>query len=785
MASRGSARPTGSAAGPARASSSTRASGSVRASGPVRSLADDLRTRTDAELAALLLIRPDLARPVPAGFAALAARATTRPSVHRAVETLDRAELTVALAAVVATEADAHGSGVVTEAAVRALADGPVAESLTRLWERGLLWRSPQGLHVVSTLVEVLGPHPAGLGISAREVQPRYAACSPPLGPDLDAVLAEASPAARAVLDTLTWGPPTGSIPASGATHDAARWLIAKGVCAPSGVGHITLVREVALHLRGGRLFREPTQAPAMAWEPTIDPGTVDRVGGAHARDLLTLVDELADRWGTDPPRVLRTGGVGVRDLAALAAGLDISPDEVNFLVELTRAAGLLGRAGSPDGIRPESWAPTADYDTWSARDASSRWATLAGAWLTNPRATHLIGATLGRGTTVGVLSPELSWPPVREIRRDVLEVLALPAAGAVAAGEEVAAVLAWLRPLRDRSTTAQVLAVTLREAQWLGVTALGSLTTAGRLLAEDASEAQLATAAASAMPDPVDHLLLQADLTAIAPGPLDGTLARFVRLVSDIESRGGATVFRISAESVRRALDSGMTADEVLDRLREASRTPVPQPLDYLVRDVARRHGQTRVGGATAYLRSDDESLLSGMLADRALASALLRRIAPTVLVSLAEPATLLDLLREGGYAPAQEAFDGSIVVSEPASRRAPASRTRTGSDPTPPTLDAILAGEVVQRLRSESWPGHASRAPARLQTGTAEIQAVLREAVAQGAAVWVGYTDSDGRSSKHLVSPWRFEGGRLYAVDADTETVFLLHRITGVAPA
>ena len=140
-----------------------------------------------------------------------------------------------------------------------------------------------------------------------------------------------------------------------------------------------------------------------------------------------------------------------------------------------------------------------------------------------------------------------------------------------------------------------------------------------------------------------------------------------------------------------------------------------MPQPLDYLVRDVARRHGQTRVGGATAYLRSDDESLLSGMLADRTLAPALLRRIAPTVLVSLAEPASLLDLLREGGYAPTQEAFDGSIVVSEPASRRAPAGRTRTGSDPAAPALDATLAGEVVQRLRSESWPGHASRAPAR----------------------------------------------------------------------
>lgn len=385
----------------------------------------------------------------------------------------------------------------------------------------------------------------------------------------------------------------------------------------------------------------------------------------------------------------------------------------------------------------------------------------------------------------MGVLSPDLSWPPVRAFRQDVLDALGAPSPGAVATPEELSAVLAWRRPLRDRRTTAQVLTVTLREAQWLGVTALGALTSAGRLLAGGVLEAELAAAAAAAMPDPVDHLLLQADLTAIAPGPLEGPLARFVRLVSDVESRGGATVLRISAESVRRALDSGMTADEVLDRLREASRTPVPQPLDYLVRDVARRHGQTRVGGATAYLRSDDESLLSGMLADRTLAPALLRRIAPTVLVSLAEPATLLDLLREGGYAPAQEAFDGSIVVSEPASRRAPAGRARTDGDPTPPALDEALAQAVVERLRSESRPGHASRAPTRMPSEPAAIQAVLRQAVSTGGSVWVGYTDSDGRSSKHLVSPWRFEGGRLYAVNGDTETVFLLHRMTGAAPA
>src|SRR3712207_8225282 len=61
----------------------------------------------------------------------------------------------------------------------------------------------------------------------------------------------------------------------------------------------------------------------------------------------------------------------------------------------------------------------------------------------------------------------------------------------------------------------------------------------------------------------------------------------------SDVESSGGATVFRVSESSVRRALDSGWSAADLHDFFARASRTPVPQALDYLVDDVARQHGR------------------------------------------------------------------------------------------------------------------------------------------------------------------------------------------------
>ncbi|MBR7513817.1 helicase-associated domain-containing protein, partial [Mycobacterium tuberculosis] len=67
----------------------------------------------------------------------------------------------------------------------------------------------------------------------------------------------------------------------------------------------------------------------------------------------------------------------------------------------------------------------------------------------------------------------------------------------------------------------------------------------------------------AAALPEPVDHVLVQADLTVVAPGPLVPELAQRIALVADVESAGAATVYRIGESSVRRALDAGLTAAE------------------------------------------------------------------------------------------------------------------------------------------------------------------------------------------------------------------------------
>jgi hypothetical protein len=481
---------------------------------------------------------------------------------------------------------------------------------------------------------------------------------------------------------------------------------------------------------------------------------------------------------------VLRTGGLAVRDLRRLSESLDVDSTRAAWLVETMLGAGLI----ADDGEIVPVWAPTPVADDWLLAPSGARWARLAAGWLTSTRAAHLAGSRLaGSSSPANALGPDLHWPPVRAMRTDVLAELAGLAPGEVATSESLLGRLRWRRPLRNPARLGDAMAAVLREAEWLGVTGRGGLSTAGRALVAGSEVDDVAAKMASQLPEPVDHVLVQADLTAVAPGPLQGDLAQLMRLTADVESRGGATVHRFTPSSVRRALDAGWTADEVLDSLRGASRTGLPQPLEYLVRDVARRHGQTRVGGATAYIRSDDESVLESLLVERALAALRLRRIAPTVLVSSADPETLLEMMRDAGYSPVQERPDGSVVVSVAARRRAATRRAPAPARSTP--VDSGYAASLVRGLRaaeeaSRNAEGEDTR-PALVPTDPAVTMAALRDAAADQHGVWIGYADMTGRTDRYLFYPTRVEGGRAWGrvADSTTERGFSVYRITGVA--
>jgi hypothetical protein len=207
---------------------------------------------------------------------------------------------------------------------------------------------------------------------------------------------------------------------------------------------------------------------------------------------------------------------------------------------------------------------------------------------------------------------------------------------------------------------------------------------------------------------------------------------------------------------------------------------------LEYLIRDVARRHGQARVGAMRAYIRCDDEATLGAMVADRELSPLQLRSIAPTILVSPVAAETVLEFLRENGFAPAAETPDGGIVVPTTGAHRTPLQRR-----PTPVTahtvddelvttmVGALRAGEeaaAYQREQVASRPG-----PHLPSTDPTTTLAVLRDAAADRQAVWIGYSDADGRIQRLLFYPDKVEGGRVHGTADGTSRTLSIHRVTG----
>jgi hypothetical protein len=292
------------------------------------------------------------------------------------------------------------------------------------------------------------------------------------------------------------------------------------------------------------------------------------------------------------------------------------------------------------------------------------------------------------------------------------------------------------------------------------------------------------------ALPEPVDYFLVQPDLTVVVPGPPTGDVARELTLAADLESTGGASVYRITEATVRRALDAGRSGSDLTALFTERSRTPVPQALSYLIDDVSRRHGLLRTGAASAYLRCDDDALLSRAVSDRNLASLGLRRIAPTVVVTTSSVSRILEVLRGAGYAPAAEAPDGAVLAVGDDPPRAPARPApRSVRVRSAPDYETYL-DELVKRVRAGDRLAELARTATPIGQSipgvtTAATLGLLRGAIRADQSIYLGYVDSHGTASQRTISPISMAGGMLRGHDLETGKLeaFALHHITAVS--
>jgi len=729
----------------------------------------------DERLIRLLELRPDLAQPPPGSIAALAARAQARQSVKAATDELDFLRLAV-LDALLVLQAD---TAPVPTAKLLALIgdrapEADVVGALDDLRQRALVW----GDAAVRVAADAGSALPWHSGQVTLEDTSRT-------GDQIADLIDGLDHEQQDVLEKLLRGSPMGRTrdAAPGAPADRpVPQLLAMGLLRRIDAETVILPRHVGQVLRG----EQPGPMQLTAPDPVVSTTTPEDADAAAAGaiiDLLRELDVLLENLGAAPVPELRSGGLGVREVKRLAKTTGVDEQPLGLILEVAAAAGLIA-SGVPDP-EPENgdgpyWAPTVAADRFTAISAAERWHLLASTWLDLPGRPALIGTRGPDGKPYGALTDSLYSTAAPLDRRLLLGMLSELPHGAGVNAAEASAALIWRRPRWAKRLQPGPVADLLTESHALGLVGRGAISAAGRALLDEAVDPAAAIDAMTrALPKPIDHFLMQADLTVVVPGPLQRDLAVELATVATVESAGAAMVYRISEQSIRHALDVGKTRDWMHTFFANRSKTPVPQGLTYLIDDVARRHGQLRIGMAASFVRCEDPALLAQAVA--AAEHLQLRALAPTVAVSPAPIADVLLALRAAGFAPAAEDSSGAIVDVRPRGARVPTPQHRRPYRPPPrPSSETLTAVVSVLRKVTAAPFGNTRVDPA------VAMSLLQRAAKDQGTLV-IGYLDAAGVATQRVVSPITIRGGQLVAFDSASGRLrdFAIHRITSVVSA
>ncbi|SJM71724.1 helicase-associated domain-containing protein [Gulosibacter sp. 10] len=230
-----------------------------------------------------------------------------------------------------------------------------------------------------------------------------------------------------------------------------------------------------------------------------------------------------------------------------------------------------------------------------------------------------------------------------------------------------------------------------LADAEALGMLDRGALTPLGARALDDDLDGAVGILAAH-LPAPVEQVYVQPDQSILAPGPLEGELDLRLRRVARLENRAMASEYRLTPASVTRALNAGMTEDEIRALLAEVSLTGIPQPVDYLIGSTAAQHGRVRVrahdtgSGISTRVRAESEELRDAIEVDTALGTLGLQRageelstrlpprVALAALLDARYPAVLEDAEHRLVPEPFEETAEPHVPLATPTAMRAAA---------------------------------------------------------------------------------------------------------------
>jgi hypothetical protein len=594
--------------------------------------------------------------------------------------------------------------------------------------------------------------------------------------------LADAPADSKKILERLIWGPPRGSVGDVKNPGPGVSWLLEKKFLVALDQRTVILPREVAIELRGKKIHRQVSvRQPELAGTKR-DKKQIDLAAIANVSTVLRWVEELLNFWAEEPADALRAGGLGVRDLKVLSNHLGVDEACTAFIAELAYLTSLIS-IDANDQILPSN-----KFDIWLMQTPADRWQMLASQWLITSRVSGLVSRLESKN--VAALGPELDRVNASKVRGLTLSLLN-ENPDIAPDWNSFKTVLDWRAPVRRNSSLQDELAEwTLREAEWLGITGQGAISKygVGFINGDDLEVIN------QDLPKTVDHILIQSDNTAIAPGPLEHEISQSLAMMAEIESRGGATVYRFTEATIRRALDHGKTGDEIKTFLAKTSKTPMPQPLEYLIADVAKKHGKLRVGNTSSFIRCEDTALVSQIINDKKLEILGLRRIAPEVIICEMDATDAMRILRECGYLPAGESTNGMILTGVKSNRALTKPRPpRIIGEVEIPTEEALTA--AIRSLRTGEKSTHrqtrlrqvANEALGALPRSTAnETMDILNQFISEEKTLSIGYADNNGGVTHRIIDPIRISAGALIARDHATGEVqsFRIPRITGVAP-
>jgi hypothetical protein len=462
-----------------------------------------------------------------------------------------------------------------------------------------------------------------------------------------------------------------------------------------------------------------PALAPAAGAERTPRPGTF----GWDLAELLARVARARFK-------LTQAGRMNRRDLRAMepAFGVTVS-GYATFLSQMAAGLRLLGVANEGLLVALE------ETDGWLAQETVTRAAAAALAWQ----------ALRGYPESVNDDPAESQYYPalLSRQRSRLLEMVRTLGPDESATVASLAKRLAWMAPLSfqqwDGSRDAErVTSRMVRSLYWLGLAAVDDpdVPTAFQWSPLGARALALPGAEAAPLVPEETQFFVQPNAEVFAPPNLAPRTYFHLRRITGEKKGGPAGMFPLTADSLRRALDSGATVPQITAFLERFSRTGLPTNVRELVATTGRQHGRIRLVPASYVLVTDEPGLLKELRNVKTVASLVGAPLTErAALVDEAQVGELLRRLRTRGYAPLNqaEAGMGPALPDDPESAPPPPASPVLGR--AAPNLDWAGVGEASAEPVAVSGP---------TVTGVAPIRALLEDAERRKMAVEIEYVSS-----------------------------------------